>query len=660
MDKIKAWGMCKNMKRCQRLAVMKGLEAGEAEIGMMGPVRLNEGKLRRWKKEAQNMGAIRDESMKSKVDDSFLQPPDEKEDPHIGQAADVVNPDFDNIEGIEEIIQRKPERSPLAPSHSALDRLNQALQDPGFAQELGVTKTYWDAADIPGSPELSRFFEALRIAAEVPELSLDDDKGPPEGPPEDGCISPEILLVVKKPTGAKRAIRRPAKCEQAIVMTGKRGPSTRPDLQVQSWLLQALQNSVNPFHEIDVFPRVVDLEEEETHGQQPVVPRTPLQQQLLEHKERLQKFKKLKLSPESDAVMEELSKLGKIYYDLGQYHSAELSYHQLATAREKRWGEDDPRTLSSSLNIVRMKINQGYFSQAAVLHQTLHPRILNVANSGSRLARDSIRTGANIDMYCNRMEEMDNGYRQILQICLTKYGLRNIETWTALTNMATRISFKELAGSEHLFRIAQQLKDQVTGMSERRFWRGMTYFPNILAEQGNLEDACTIARVVARNLEQIFGLGTPDTLMAYRELGRALRRQGKLDEAEEVLWRASNESIALFGRRGRDTLKVLFELALTLKLEEKYQEAATLFEDVSRGKTVSQGRNNPITIRARKYLVACYKVIGHDEVLIEQKLVDLLVEYTATIAEKEGLKTAERSEEESARPSKKSRMTEET
>src|SRR5271169_4918898 len=82
----------------------------------------------------------------------------------------ILAPPYSVCEG-EEIPTPSFGDTSFTSSSRALSALKEAL-DLSLASDQRLI-TIWDAADITGSPKLSRLFEAMKIDSEIPFLSLD-------------------------------------------------------------------------------------------------------------------------------------------------------------------------------------------------------------------------------------------------------------------------------------------------------------------------------------------------------------------------------------------------------------------------------------------------------------------------------------------------------
>jgi tetratricopeptide (TPR) repeat protein len=657
------WGLKKNTTRTQRADIIKTLDEKEGVPGSsdsnplrVGRIRLNDHKLGRWKKEVQSMkpwetvdegrsmfenpsngkhynqkhhdvlgGDVRINIIEQipglnpwngeiRVNQDMLY--EEYNDPH--EHYTVPAKDQSGIAELQEIprfqvaIWEVDIREP-----SALARLNATFLDPEF------TKTIYDAADIPGSPKLSRLFEAMKIDLQVQEMSLDDT---PKLDKND-CISPVVLYnKAKQPTQSMDHEGRSGQGSKAVVPSRKRQRRLSfTNSYFERWLFRAVRNAANPLDEIDVFPnpRFVDLDEESSGSSSPPVPLPPLQQRRCESEDRIRKLTQL-LPSDSKVIVKEMAKLAWICWALGQNSMCERLWQQVAASRAETLGPDHPDTLTAYLEIVVANINKSHYATASKLHHFLHSRIIDNIRSDDSLAIRSTDTMAIIEFNLGNYKQSEKRTRKLLQICLSKFGLQHISTWRTLISLAyDLLSRGEYSQCEHLYNTAEQLRHKIVTIPERDACVSMSHLAITLAEQGRYEESCSLARDALRKSKAVLGVDHPDTLDIGCELGTCLRYQGKLEESEEVLRDTIARSTSLRGSLHADTICSVYELARTLMECKRWKEVQVLLEQTFLSQAKMRGLAHPYTKDTIENLILCYKELGFD---IEESGVDARLE----------------------------------
>lgn len=673
------WGIKKNTRRGERTEILKMIEAGNEDlasaggVARIGPIRVSENKLGRWKKEAQGMVDLQfeNEDVNETLDldacridlldgeDCIDRVRNEPIVAEVGEANDLA--------GEDELLQQNiMDGDRQNESARALERLNATLSDPEFANELGVTKSFYDAADIPNSPKLSRLLAAMKIDLEVPSMSLDESNLPKETA-DVSHIRPSDL--VRIPIVRTLDINQDDEEKPRVIVLSRKRPRRSRLSQssyFQRWFFRAVQNAANPLDEIDLFPnpRFVDLDEDPSHSVLPPPPLLPLQQQRIEGEAKLQKLERM-FSPGNWAVIEAMEALGHIYYDLDLNASAEKLYLKVAAFKAKTLGDDHEDTLWAYLNTVQATFQQGRYTQAETLHRTLHSRILNHVASDSLLARRSVELGADIQYEMGRYRECECRRRELLQMCLSKFGLRDESTWDALRDVAADLEAREeWAECGHLLITAHQLQLAISSISETsNYYYFMRQFASNMLDQGEYEESHRLLMDAFEQSKKRFGGESRVTLLMSYELGRCLRLQGELHESEEILRDTLTKMTLLCGPLNKETTNSSYELALTLMKMEHWQEATTLLEQVYLVGIRLYGLEHHDTILTRKTLEERYEGQGLDDDTVWSRLESLeeQVEYETDEDEEEGFFDEDMEEEdgsdaeEEAQPAKRYR-----
>jgi tetratricopeptide (TPR) repeat protein len=593
-DKIKKWGLGKNASRSKRKATIEELHDGDGDGKDVKktPLKLTPGKIERWERE-------------DKLSGSFGKPAVEK-----GKAAAVSTSRPTD--------QRPPDR--------ALSPLREIIEISAGSPEVGKQyRTIWDMADIPGSPNLSRFHSFLKIAEEF-ELPP-----PLRRPPRDpGFItSDEWSDVIKRPAD-DTAEMHDETLSAVVRLSRKRQRSPSPSkLLIYEWLLQQTEKPWTPLNEVSPFPISVKTRKTRSGIHVKVSPMKARELDLIESESRLRKMQRT-LLPDNPGLVAEMDRLAFLYIDTGKYALAESLYQRVAMAHQDAFGHCDRRTLAAYLDVIWAKTQHGENDKVISLHQDLNSKIQQLFNPCDDLALRSRFLLADILRVVDRIKEAEKVQREMLQIVLGEFGQRDARTLSAMSSLGHSMRVRnQHAQSEQLQSVVLQILIQDCQDSESfeaDVYKTKVYLGVVLEMQGRHAESCRLLKDALSWSTFTWGMEHPLTLEVIANLSISLKQTGQLEDSELLLGRNLRRYEQILGPKHRNTCLSILDFATVLTELGCWVEAADLFEHLYRRYWETWGPHHEYTGWAREKLDKCYEMQGlyDDREAFEEKLENIL------------------------------------
>ena len=285
---------------------------------------------------------------------------------------------------------------------------------------------------------------------------------------------------------------------------------------------------------------------------------------------------------EQPAVEADLrSTLGTVYYDLGEYTSAETMHRQALEVRETLLGNAHPNVAKSLTDLGNVLERQDKLAEAEMmLHKALamrkkllgdeHP---DVATSLSGLAWVLNRQ--------DKLAEAEAMQRETLAMRKKLLGDEHPSVATSLNDLAWVLNRQgKLAEAEAMDREALAMRKKLLGDEHPDVARSLDYLAWVLEGQDKLAEAEAMHREALAMHKKLLGDEHPDVATSLSGLARALNRQNKLAEAEAMHREALAMRKKLLGAEHLSVAASLNDLAVVLRREGKQAEAEQLINEM--------------------------------------------------------------------------------
>jgi tetratricopeptide (TPR) repeat protein len=494
---------------------------------------------------------------------------------------------------------------------------------------------HWNLVDVPGSPLLSRLFEALKIECESTIPSLDLTSPNPAG---------ALLPIQEEESGVEMNGDVDAE-EWVDFFTGpsskdlarySREVFQRPDtfstnsnlglaeLSFSEWSFrewdfskgQPLKLNISHIIGLSPFPALSEdrLRGTSHHGNSsPHAGSQYWQDMEIEWKCRVQKLKRI-LGGENPNTLVAMKKLGYIYEEQYKFRQAERLYRQIAISYQKTLGFKHVTTLDAYLEVVSILHVQGELLQALKIHEFIHDTInqLVAQDNSLTLRSNSLRT---ILIYpYGKLDEADKLIRQTLQIELHTLGPRHKVTLYDM-NILSKIlkRFNKFDESEQLLRNTLRLCQVLEGPFSGNFLQNLLSLTDLLEFQGRYDECRDLAMTIVERLNTSVDREHYDFLHCLYKVAICARYQGDILESERLMRSVLAQQIEIFGEKHLVTYRYSTELSRTLICMGRHSEAVTLLEGSYEGLAKSHGMSYKETIWTCQELGVTYASLGRYE-----------------------------------------------
>jgi hypothetical protein len=182
------------------------------------------------------------------------------------------------------------------------------------------------------------------------------------------------------------------------------------------------------------------------------------------------KLKELQSTERSGLIdlFESMRSIAHRHLELGHYHQAEMFWRRVVTCSVKIPHYQPAKVLSACLWIINSIRAQGRFTEARRLHRGLHQKIMKLTGPEHESAIFSRGLLANLHNNFGEHESDLATSRELLQICLLQFGLRNRLTLEALLVLARALaSCCQYREAETILFIRWDLDREITTHADR-------------------------------------------------------------------------------------------------------------------------------------------------------------------------------------------------
>jgi tetratricopeptide (TPR) repeat protein len=383
----------------------------------------------------------------------------------------------------------------------------------------------WLVVDVIGSPDLTGLIGALTLdlCQEIPDFDL--------SAPYSGDLEAEF-----EPRNGELDSGTIVSEEDDNLQNSP--PSVPVDITalLTSFSRRSRYRIPTPFDELYPFPQVAP---------KPVFFMKPNTDHLVssyaftkQERECRRKFKAPKnMAPlEIMGLVEDMRSIAWRHYELNNYRCKEVWWRRVITLSLKIPWHQPLQILRVCLWIIESLRFQCKLIAARSLHQDLHPKILKLVRSDHDLAISSKQTLASLT---SGEYSQATVWREVLQICLLKFGPRHWETIECLSGLEIALlNDRQFQEAETLIYIYLQLHHEprinhANPLEGRIFHMGI--IAKSLSKQEKLEDCASVLSAA----ESLFGawIRFKDDVCwgYYNEKAKVLRYLGRFLESEDIL-----------------------------------------------------------------------------------------------------------------------------
>ncbi|KAI4113691.1 MAG: hypothetical protein LQ338_008128 [Usnochroma carphineum] len=305
-----------------------------------------------------------------------------------------------------------------------------------------------------------------------------------------------------------------------------------------------------------------------------------------------------------------IARMGYFLYRIGRWSEAYMLHVFDSREKEKMYGKEHPKTLTSMNNLAVLLRIQGNYKEAKRIHRQVlaltetvlgkeHPSTLASKNNLGSLLRSQ-----------GNYQEAEPIYRQVLALTETVLGKEHPRTLTSMSNLANLLGDQgNCQEAEPIHRQVLALRETVLGKEHPDTIMSMNNLAMLLGDQGNYEEAERILRQELALSETVLGKEHPGTLTSMNNLVMLLGDQGNYKEAERILRQVLAPTETVLGKEHPDTLRTMNNLATVLSERGNYEEAERIHRQALASRETVLGKEHPDTLNSVHNLACLY----HDQ-----------------------------------------------
>jgi tetratricopeptide (TPR) repeat protein len=662
--RIRQWGLEKNVKRKERRAILESVDGeGQFEERVWRGRKLDKAKIERWRKREQlkvagcsalpelDVGGEGEamENVPRVAERSKLI--DQERSSHRGGAylpameMEISTQDVP----LEEVVRFGEHGRPMT-----MDESTFMLRGGGFpvSPEIGILNEYdtsevstsheqqngsilmgqeqifnpWLAVNVVGSPGLTGLIGALTIdcCENIPDLDL---PAPYLEEGEEICdlMDPDQNACSDKVSKKAWKQRHPPK------KTSPSSSFTISNLPTYILSMQRQSRMPSPLDELYPFPNSVPRRRIffENLRTDHLMSTSSLQRKELECRAKFKALKSMKPSAIIDLV-NDMRSIAWRHYELDQYPESERWWRRVVTSSLKVQGHDPFDILRACLWIIDSLCFQCRYKEALSLHYSIHCRIMKLVGLEHELAMISRRKLGFILRLLGEREREIEIFRELLQICLCRYGTRSRDTLDIIQSLGYALH----ASGQHeeaatIFCICIQLDCVIspytarTMIDDQNALQVMSMWAICLNKLQRYEDSTTVWNTAERWFKDSMGLESPLYWEYLGEKAQILGLEGQLLESEAILRTILTHTP---GHPDLDIINATYRLANLLQDTGRVEEAVPLWEKIFLEDTEIYGIAHKYTISECGDLGFCYAELGRydDAVRHFQQTIEIL------------------------------------
>ena len=172
-------------------------------------------------------------------------------------------------------------------------------------------------------------------------------------------------------------------------------------------------------------------------------------------------------------------------------------------------------------------------------------------------------------------------------------------TISALSDLASALGNQgQLDEAASMKRLVLDKRQQTLGNNDPDTISAINNLANTLGDQGHLDQAAAMQRHLLEKMQQVLGNDHPSTISAKNNLASTLNRQGHLDQAASMQRQVLDKRQRVLGDDHADAISAMSNLASTLNRQGQLDQAAAMQRQVLEKTQHVLGNDHPNTISA--------------------------------------------------------------
>jgi tetratricopeptide (TPR) repeat protein len=612
LRRISEWGFEKNVKRDERRAILEklggGAKEGEFEATLWRGRRLDKAKIERWRKReglSGNESQMAHEDISGKTNHTLLTMLLMRSEGKADHNSDLREASHST----------SPQMEICDEDGGAVDKiLRHGMEPASIPMDEGQMSNPWLVVDVIGSPRLTGLIGAMTLEScdNIPDLDL-------SAPHTNG--SQDAVNVMDMDELDNDPEHKETQNQQTPVNTASSGTSFTIAALGSHFLKDSYRRIPDPLDELYPFP---SAEEPKTMLRYPrinhLISMDALKAKEVACKRSLKDLKSIKRTATVE-LTETMRCIAWRYSELGKPRSAELWWRRVVTTYLKLPGSPPTKVLHACLEVAENVRQQGRPAECMGLHRDIHDKIMKLLRPDHELT--IISKAIQADSYSNfgHVVPVEAIYRELLQICLHRFGPRNTYTLEMLEAIGwTLIQRHQYEEAEAILCSRVQLDYTTSRYSAQH----MTDVHNLLASMSllakclRLQEKYDDCKELLNTIEVRFKKLTCDDGYSWKwfhvEKAKALIIEGRQHESEKILQDVLSQAPDHPDMCILNTMKLLASL---LKHNYRGAEAVMWYKKIFLIEVQMYGINNKYSMEDCREVGICYVDLGRfDDAII--------------------------------------------
>ncbi|MFH1198523.1 MAG: toll/interleukin-1 receptor domain-containing protein [bacterium] len=290
-----------------------------------------------------------------------------------------------------------------------------------------------------------------------------------------------------------------------------------------------------------------------------------------------------KFGKENPSTLTSINKLGILLQAKGAYEQAEILYRRALEARERILGKENPETLTSIFNLAALLTEKGNYEEAEKLHRwelEVSERILGKENPSTLISLNNLAL-----LLYDKKDYIgaEKTYRTALEIFQKILGNENPETLNTKNNLAILLSdIHKYEEADQLFKEVLEGREKVFGISDKRTAHTARNLADLYKQRYKSNEAEYYFRKAIEYYESSEFKDNRNLGYCMNELGVLVENNYHYSEAKELY----NKALPLYrttrGIDDKDTLIVFYNLISRCSLEEKVPLYLSVYNELEK------------------------------------------------------------------------------
>ena len=278
------------------------------------------------------------------------------------------------------------------------------------------------------------------------------------------------------------------------------------------------------------------------------------------------------------------SLIGRLYFEIGNYASAEQMHRAALAFYRKQFGPKSQETAAGLNDLGVVLSKQSNLTEAERAHQeALGIRRTLFGNEHEDVAT-SLNNLATVYRQQRKLDEAEKLIREALAIRQRLFGNEHLEVADSLHSLSLVLGDQRKGiEAEATAREVLAMRRRLLGDQHPLVAVALLDVASALGSVGKLDEAESLQEEAFTMQRKLLGDEHPDVSTSLSSLGEIMRKQGNLKEARMVSSAAITIQRKMFGENSPEVLKSLRNLASTFENQKKPEEAEAIYREVLAG-----------------------------------------------------------------------------